>query len=86
MLCGCRDGLLKYPALFLDFISDLHFQVNIFAKILSNTKLIPAFMRLVFANVVRKYYRHENVVLGAFRFEAKILKTKNLFSSVVVIS
>ncbi len=43
-------------------------------------------MRLVFANVVRKYYRHENVVLGAFRFEAKILKTKNLFSSVVVIS
>ena len=27
MLCGCRDGLLKFPALFLDFISDLHFQV-----------------------------------------------------------
>jgi hypothetical protein len=27
MLCKCGEGLLKYPTLFMDFISDLYFQV-----------------------------------------------------------
>ena len=28
MLCGCGEALLKYPQLFLNFISDMHFQVQ----------------------------------------------------------
>ena len=28
MLCGCGEALLKYPQLFLNFISDMHFQVK----------------------------------------------------------
>ena len=27
MLCGCGEALLKYPQLFINFISDMHFQV-----------------------------------------------------------
>ena len=28
MLCGCLEATLKYPQLFLNFITDLHFQVS----------------------------------------------------------
>ena len=28
MLCGCMEATLKYPQLFLNFITDLHFQVR----------------------------------------------------------
>ena len=28
MLCGCMEATLKYPQLFLNFITDLHFQVG----------------------------------------------------------
>ena len=29
MLCGCMEATLKYPQLFLNFITDLHFQVSL---------------------------------------------------------
>ena len=29
LMCGCSKALLKYPQLFLNFMSDLHFQVEL---------------------------------------------------------
>lgn len=56
MLCGCRDGLLKYPGLFVDFISDLHFQMqevpeDFFVDIVSQNNFLVNSLTDLFENI-----------------------------------
>lgn len=56
MLCQCRDGLLQYPALFMDLISDLHFQMqevpeDFFVDIISRNNFLVASLTDLFENI-----------------------------------
>lgn len=79
MLCGCDQALLKYPQLFLNFISDLHFQMaevpdDFFVDIVSQNNFLVQSLTNLFANIKS----HENGLVDlkkrAVRFENNLTK------------
>jgi len=56
MLCGCGEALLKYPQLFINFISDMHFQMqevpeDFFVDIVSCNNFLVSSLTDLFANI-----------------------------------
>lgn len=56
MMCGCNTALLKYPQLFLQFMSDLHFQMaevpdDFFVDIVSQNNFLVQSLTDLFENI-----------------------------------
>lgn len=56
MICSCDEGLVKYPELFLDFISDLYFQIqevprDFFVDIVSSDNFLCGSLGSLFSSV-----------------------------------
>lgn len=70
LMCGCSKALLKYPQLFLNFMSDLHFQMqevpqDFFIDIISENNFLVKSLTDLFANM-----RETEGVTGQLRARA----------------
>jgi len=65
MMCGCGEALLKYPQLFINFISDMHFQMqevpeDFFVDIVSCNNFLVTSLTDLFTNI--KEHEDENAL------------------------
>jgi len=79
MLCGCDEALLKYPQLFLNFITDLHFQMlevpeDFFVDIVSSNNFLVSALTDLFANIREQDDSLNQLKMRAISFENHLTK------------
>jgi len=79
MMCGCGEALLKYPQLFLNFISDMHFQMqevpeDFFTDIVSCNNFLVTSLTDLFANIKENEDALTQLKTKAISFENHLSK------------
>jgi len=79
MMCSCDDGLSKYSALFLDFITMLYFQMkevpsDFFVDIVSSSNFLSTSLNILFSNVKNSQEVDSSLKQKATKFEANVTK------------
>jgi len=79
MMCSCDEGLVKYQQLFLDFISDLYFQMkevpsDFFVDIVSCNNFLSDSLTSLFATIKNSPEVNSQLKEKAKKFEANVTK------------
>jgi len=79
MMCSCDEGLVKYQQLFLDFISDLYFQMkevpsDFFVDIVSCNNFLSDSLTSLFATIKNSPEVNSQLKEKANKFEANVTK------------
>lgn len=79
MMCGCEEAMLKYPQLFLNFISDMHFQMqevpeDFFVDIVSCNNFLVTCLTDLFANLKENEDALTQLKTRAISFENHLTK------------
>jgi len=79
MLCGCFESLLKYPQLFINFISDMHFQMqevpeDFFVDIISSNNFLVTSLTNLFSNIKEQDDALKTLKSRAISFENHLTK------------
>ena len=67
LVCGCSEGLLKYPDLFKNFMTDLFFQVNVYMSFGSSILLS------VSLSVLLSYYLYLSSIVSSIQTYSRTL-------------
>ena len=79
MMCSCDEGLVKYQALFMDFITMLFFQMkevptDFFVDIVSSSNFLSSCLNSLFSNLKNSQKVDSKLRAKADKFEANVTK------------